>query len=66
VTPPAECPHCQRASWLRGDPEREAVCERCGSALAPFSRRLAARLRLRLARDARRDAGRPRFVRERP
>jgi hypothetical protein len=41
------------------------VCERCGSGLAPLSRRFVSALRERLARDARVNEGRPRFVRDR-
>jgi hypothetical protein len=41
------------------------VCEHCGSALAPLSRGFISTLRERLARDARLNEGRPRFVRER-
>ena len=63
-----ECPSCQRTSWRRGDPAREAVCDSCGSALAAqpgtLFGRLAAAVRERFARDAETDGGRVRFVRD--
>jgi hypothetical protein len=63
--PHLQCPRCDGTTWLRGDPERQPVCEHCGSALTPLPRRLAAALRERSARDARLSADRPRFVRDR-
>jgi hypothetical protein len=69
VTPQPECPHCHRTAWLLGDPEREPVCDACGSALAPLSNGvfpyLAAAVRRRFARDAPLNKDQPRFVRDR-
>jgi hypothetical protein len=62
------CPNCDRTAWLDTSTEPELLCRHCESVLAPMpaarARMLTAAVRRRFARDARLDAGRPRFVRD--
>jgi hypothetical protein len=67
--PYLQCPACHRTAWLRGEPGRDLTCRRCDTALGPLPDRdvryLTRAVRERFARDARLNAGRPRFLRER-
>ncbi|HKH17784.1 MAG TPA: hypothetical protein VKA57_09675 [Solirubrobacteraceae bacterium] len=62
------CPACERTAWLDSTSESPLPCRHCGQALAPMSvrrvRHLVGAIRERFERDARLDAGRPRFVRD--
>jgi hypothetical protein len=62
------CPTCDRTAWLDASAEPALLCGHCASVLAPMPegrvRALTAALRKRFERDARLDAGRPRFVRD--
>ena len=65
--PYLHCPRCHRTAWLRARADAEIACRHCGTTLNPMAaddaRYLAGAVRERFARDARLNAGRPRFVR---
>ena len=67
--PYLHCPRCQRTAWVRSEAERGISCRHCGSKLSSLTggeaRFLAGAVRERFARDARLNAGRKRFIRER-
>jgi len=64
-----QCPQCHRTAWVQAVADDDAACRHCGAPLRALSRgefaALTGAVRERFARDARRDAGRKRFVRER-
>ena len=65
--PHLHCPRCHRTAWVRAYGEQPVRCRGCGSALgvlAGADARLTTAVRERFARDALRDAGRQRFVRD--
>jgi hypothetical protein len=66
--PYLHCPRCHRTAWVRAYTDGELGCRHCRTALRPMSvsdaRLLTAAVRERFARDARRNAGRPRFIRD--
>jgi transcription initiation factor TFIIIB Brf1 subunit/transcription initiation factor TFIIB len=66
--PYLHCPRCHRTAFVRASFDDEIACRRCGTALGPMHdselRFLARAVRERLARDARLNAGRKRFVRD--
>ena len=66
--PYLHCPGCHRTAWLRAGSAQQIACRHCGTALDPMSvnevRLLAGAVRERLARDARLNASRRRFVRD--
>jgi ribosomal protein S27E len=66
--PYLHCPRCHRTAWVRAHQEADVPCRHCGTALAPMSgsdvRLLTVAVRERFARDARLNAGRPRFIRD--
>jgi len=67
--PYLHCPRCHRTAWLQAAAEDELACRHCGTTLNSVSRAelnaLTGAVRERFARDARLNAGRKRFVRER-
>jgi ribosomal protein L37AE/L43A len=67
--PYLHCPRCHRTAWLRADTEDELACRHCGTTLNGVTRAeldaLTGAVRARFARDARLNAGRKRFIRER-
>ena len=67
--PYLHCPRCHRSAWLRADTEEAVACRHCGTTLSGMSHAelsaLTGAVRERFARDARLNAGRKRFVRER-
>jgi hypothetical protein len=66
--PYLHCPRCHRTAWLRTPGERETACRHCGTTLDPMAgsdvRFITSAVRERFARDARRNSGPSRFVRE--
>jgi hypothetical protein len=62
------CPSCERTACLDSTAEPVLLCRHCATALTPMPagsvRRLIGAVRERFERDARLDAGRPRFVRD--
>jgi hypothetical protein len=62
------CPSCERTAWLDSSTAAPLRCRLCDAALTPMptgrTRALIGALRVRFHRDARLDAGRPRFVRD--
>jgi hypothetical protein len=67
--PYLQCPRCHRTAWVQASGDDAVACRHCGTTLTALSRRelaaLTGAVRERFARDARRDVGRKRFVRER-
>jgi hypothetical protein len=65
--PYLHCPACHQRAWMRGEPDRDASCQVCGSALGPHveaeARTLRQIVRERFRRDARLTRDMPRFVR---
>ncbi len=69
--PYLHCPRCHRTAWMRSRKTEEAIaCRHCGTTLTAVTvdetAFLTGAVRERFARDARRNAGRTRFVREAP
>jgi ribosomal protein S27E len=66
--PYLHCRHCHRTAWVRERFAAEIACRHCGTTLDALTggdaRFLAGAVRERLARDARRSAGPPRFIRD--
>jgi ribosomal protein S27E len=66
--PYLHCPRCHRTAWVRDRVAAEIPCRHCGATLGALTgsdaRFLAGAVRERLARDARRSAGPPRFIRD--
>ena len=66
--PYLHCPRCHRTAWVRERVTAEMACRHCGTALDALTgsdaRFLAGAVRQRLARDARRTGGPPRFIRD--
>jgi hypothetical protein len=61
-----QCPRCRRTAWVQAGGDDEVPCRHCGSTLSRGElAALTGAVRERFARDARRDVGRKRFVRER-
>jgi hypothetical protein len=64
--PYLQCPHCRRTAWAAAG-EPAAACARCDAELTTLpgvdGNLLVSAVRARFARDARSDAGRPRFLR---
>jgi hypothetical protein len=62
------CPSCEQTAWLESSREAPLRCRLCDAALTPMpassARSLLGALCARFERDARLDAGRPRFVRD--
>jgi hypothetical protein len=62
------CPSCERTAWLESSTDAPLHCRLCDAELMPMpgtsARSLLGALRARFDRDARLDAGRPRFVRD--
>ena len=68
--PYLHCPRCQRTAWVRALKDDAITCRHCGTTLSSITVNetafLTGAVRERFARDARRDGGRMRFVREAP
>ena len=66
--PYLHCPSCRRTAWVRARSEGQIACRHCGTTLDPTAggdaRFLAGAVRERLAREARRKTGPPRFIRD--
>jgi ribosomal protein S27E len=66
--PYLHCPRCYRTAWVRARVDGQIACRRCGTTLDVMAggdaRFLAAAVRERLARDARRSDAPPRFIRD--
>ena len=66
--PYLHCPRCHRTAWLRVEAAQHITCRHCGTTLDPpagsDTRFLTGAVRERFARDARRGAGPPRFIRD--
>ncbi len=66
--PYLHCPHCHRTAWTRSLAGDASDCRGCGRRLSRLSdgdaRLLTIAVRERFARDALRDPGRERFVRD--
>ena len=62
------CPCCRSSAWLGARSEPRLRCHHCDTVLTPMpagtARALAGAVRKRFDRDVRRDAARPRFVRD--
>ena len=66
--PYLHCPRCDRTAWVRTHTDDDLGCRHCHTALRPMTgidaRLLTAAVRARFARDARRNTGPPRFIRD--
>jgi ribosomal protein S27E len=66
--PYLHCTRCHRTAWVRERVAADIACRHCGTTLDALAgtdaRLLATAVRERLARDARRNAGPPRFIRD--